>query len=78
MLTTITRFIYQPEDSNRVVSVIGGSLDVYIIAPNGTPYLTEQLAAPAAPIEATTKQLVTQGCHIEFRPIGGASYWINR
>lgn len=78
MLTANYRERFESTDTQNIVTVIGGQLDIYIIDPNGIARFCEQLPAPVAPLTSTSKMILTKGCTLEFRPGAGASFWINR
>jgi hypothetical protein len=78
MFTANYRERFESDDPSNTVCVTGGGLDVFVIAPNGSAYMCEQLAAPQAPLTVTTRVINTKGLELEFRPGAGASFWIER
>ncbi len=78
MRNTIYRERFETSDETVTVCTISGDLNVYIVAPNGTAYFSEQIPAPVLPLECTARVINSKGLILEFRPQGSCQYWIER
>lgn len=69
---------FETSDETITVVAIGGDLQIGILSPTGTVYISEVLAAPVAPLTCTARVINTKGLELEFRPQAGCSFWIER
>lgn len=69
---------FEASDETVTVVVFGGDLQVCIVGPNGTAYVSEVIPAPVAPLTCTARVINSKGLELEFRPQASAQFWLDR